>query len=559
MTDGSPTNNPAVRPPARLMRHAPAALLSAAALLQLGFFSRHVDAPVFFRDEANDVFTSGARGVALLRHFMADWDPYAWILALRAWTALFGASEMAARGLCAAALLAALFLFHRFASRWFGDPLQGAAAAVLVGLGAPMMHTAIGYARPYALSLLSSVWMLDRTLALLRRPDRIRYVLFAVAAACFGNIQPVNYGLAAGLAAWIGWARLSRGVRSGSNWRAALFPILLMGLTAAPSLIQAIRFGRSETGLDAVDAAFLGPGYFARVALEWTASLFPLAQALIFYNFDDDPVGWAQALRPGSGAWPALLVAFLWGVTGFHWLARRDRRDVAHYWIPILFLILAPLAVLGWGSTRVDRLATPVRAFAAYGPGLALMLVMAARNCRPALWALALLTISRSAAALLFLQDEPVGRRSDAREAAAWMADVRADDVVLVANPALGPSFHYYYRGPAREVVLPYDGPVLYWNDLQLWKDLQRADIGPRAAARVAQAAEEGRRIWWIWGGVAMETSPDEWHPYYAPAAYRAVRAELAGRYRLVRSGRFESTGEPYRVELHEPAGEVPP
>lgn len=182
------------------------------------------------------------------------------------------------------------------------------------------------------------------------------------------------------------------------------------------------------------------------------------------------------------------------------------------------------------------------------------MLVLMLGRCRPLLWTVLFITILQSASVLLFYQDEEPGMKSDAKAAAAWMQpQVNEDDVILLANPAIGPSFHYYFNGAGREVALPFDGPVLYWNDIQLWKDLNRPGLDEEAEARVAAAFHEGRRVWFVWGGGLMDESSASWHPYFAPRSFEGARRAFHRYFNAITGESFEQTTEQFHVELYEP------
>jgi hypothetical protein len=167
------------------------------------------------------------------------------------------------------------------------------------------------------------------------------------------------------------------------------------------------------------------------------------------------------------------------------------------------------------------------------------------------------LTVARTAAALAFFQEGHPGLRSDARAAAEWVASMAAsEDIVLLANPAIGPSFHYYYHGPGREIALPYTGPVLYWNDIRLWKDLNRPGLQEEAAALVRKSKDEHRRVWLIWGGVSLSQPTEYWQPFYAPRSFAGARAVLEEQFRLERSNTFNTTQEPFAILLYAPVTE---
>ena len=76
---------------------------------------------------------------------------------------------------------------------------------------------------------------------------------------------------------------------------------------------------------------------------------------------------------------------------------------------------------------------------------------------------------------------------------------------------------------------------------------------------QVAEAAAAGRRVWWVWGGEELADDPSEWHPYYAPRIYTAVREVLTQYFDEVKSARFDRTIEPYRVELYAPRAVTSP
>lgn len=529
------------------------AALAVVLLLQISYFIRHVRDGVLYRDEANDVFTANLPWSELVRFFCSDWDPYVWIITLRLWTGIWGTSEIAARSLPAVAFCAATLIFFRIARRLFGDREEAIAATTIFGLAPPMLTNAIGYARPYALALLTTVWMLDRLMAVLERPSTTRLVFLGLSALAFGNIQPVNYGVAPAFVAWSIWASFATNRDRVERLRLGISVPAIIGVAALPSLVQSLRFGAAETGMAALSPEQFGIVYLIKILWSWTNASVPAIGVFLMYAFDDNPADWLHRVFAKELWWPALLgiVPILWGLS--HWVRHICQNVPRSIVLPALLMLILPLIILSFGSLKVERLTTPLRAYSAFGPGLAILMAVLMIRLPFLLSAVSVLSIARASAALLFLWDEPIGKRSDARDAVAWISDLMESDLVLVANPALGPSFHYYSRGSFREIVLPYEGPVLFWNDLQLWKDVKSGTAAKRVEEILFRAADQNRRVWWIWGGVDLAEPPERWAPFYLPDAYQAAQRTFRERFLLKRSAAFNQTLEPFHIELYSP------
>lgn len=522
--------------------------------LQALYFATHVRAPVLYRDEANDYFTATASWPDLARQFVSDWDPYVSMLAERAWVAVFGGSEFALRGLSCASFMLATFLMFRLARGWFRDEWAAAAAATFFGTAGPMLSLSIGYARPYAMASLTSVWVFLRLRAYLEQPDARRLAWFALAAVCFGNMVPGNYAFAAALVAWGGVRMIGMPAPRGRDvWARHLVVIpAVLGLAALPSMVQALRFASVETGMSAASTEHFGLGYFAATAYRMLISLFGPLHAATFYATDDNPGGWMRGLAAGRGWLAPALLAPLLVVMLRPWLRDLRQRGETRRVLEALLLFAVPIVLLTLGSFRIERLVAPHRAHAAMAIGACLLVVGMLRGSRALVMTCIALVLLRTAAAWTFHGDRWAGRRSDARDAAEAIASqAGAGDLVVLSNPAIGPTFHYYYRGPGPEIALPYDHPVLYWNDIQLWRDLHDEDLLARTLARLEQALAAGERVWFVLGGVKPDFPIERWEPYYAPAAVKACREIFAARSRLATNMTFATTAEPYQVELY--------
>lgn len=536
-------------------------LLLAVLVLQSLYFLSHARDASLHRDEASDYFIAISSWPELVHQFATDWDPYVFLLAQRFWLALVGHSPQHVRSLSWLSLMLATVVMFRVARRWFGNERDAGAAAVFFGCAHPMLTVAVGYARPYTMALLTGLWCFDRLQLYLDRPDRRRAAWLFVAALCFGNIQPVNYALAAAISLWLGWRIVRRSIADWRAlwWREGLLPVLVLAVAAAPSLVQALRFAASETGMAAVPAEALSISYLSRVMYGGLLTIFSLLPQVLQYAADDNISGWLRALPAGRGWWCLVVVlpVLAWACAAW-WRALGALRARSQL-LECLILSAVPLLLLGLGSFVIDRLAIPFRSYSATALGLCLLLTGLLRAFPAVLSLAVVLVLLRAAAVWTFFNLGSPGRWSDARDAAAFMTgQEQPTDLVVLANPALGPSFHYAHGGTPAEVALPYEHPVRYWNDIQLWRDLTTPGFEKPALQRVADALAAGRRVWFVWGGGSLDAPPEAWHPYFAPAAYRAARTLLDERARMVTNAWFERTGDPYRVELHEPREKSP-
>jgi len=522
--------------------------------VQYGFYRIHITDAVLYRDEANDCFTARETWGALIHLFTTDWDPYAWIIGLKFWTWIFGTSEAALRGLCLFSLMCSTVVMFKLFRRWGGDSGSAFAAASLLGLGTPMLLVSVGYARPYALSLLFSVVILERYFAVRESPSRFNFVMFGIAALLFGNIQPVNYALAAAL--------VVVSLMDAFSYRDQKIPLIrhlfilpgIMGLLALPSLIQSFRFSAIDTGLPGAGGNMPLPVWIGVVAYRSLTSVIPLGHTLLQYATDEHPAGIINALinRPGNAASLAWLLSA--AATGIFLFISVKKHAVNRRMLEAMVLMTIPLVLLALGSMKIDRISVPYRSYAAMAPGMIMLLVLVLRNSRPILWAVVILAVLRSSSMLIFDQYERPGIKSDIKEAMVWMSpQVEETDLILLANPAIGPTFHYYSEYAGREIVLPYQGPVLYWNDIQLWKDLNRPELDREAENLITTASLQNKRVWFVWGGAHLDESTSTWHPYYAPHSYDGARRALHRYFMNAASASFERTAEPFHIELHIP------
>lgn len=529
-------------------------MLLATLLIQYGFYRVHITDAVLYRDEANDCFTARESWVALFHLFITDWDPYAWIICLKFWTWIFGTSEAALRGLCLFSLMGSSIIMYKLIRRWGENTGTAFAAASLIGLGAPMLLVSVGYARPYALSLLFSVTMLERYFAVREIPSRFNFATFAIAALLFGNIQPVNYAIAAALVA----ISILDAYSKRNQWKIMIRHLVIIpgivGLLAIPSLVQSFRFGAVDTGLPGAGAEMPLPVWVGVVMYRSFTAVLPLSHTLLQYATDENPAGLVSSLISQPGSFTSLVWLLATVATGMFLFVSFRNQIANRRLFEAAILMTIPLVLLALGSMKIDRISVPFRSYAAMAPGIVMLLVLLLRNYRPLLWAVVALAVLRSSSMLIFDQEERPGIKSDVKEAVAWMSpQVEESDLIILANPALGPTFHYYSEYAGREIVLPYQGPILYWNDIQLWKDLNSPENDREAESLVTSASLQNKRVWFIWGGAHLNEATSSWHPYYAPRSYEGARRGLHSYFINEASATFDKTAEPFHVELHVP------
>jgi hypothetical protein len=529
-------------------------------VLQFRYYTLSLVDPVLARDEANDVLTVRQSWSGLWNHFVTDWVPFVYLLALRGWTALAGDGERAIRLLSFLCVLAADLLLLRGFARWFKDPWAALCATMLVGLSPVVLrYPVIDFARPYAMALFTAAFAFERFVALVEAPSRRRWFGFGVAALLMCNIQPVNLGFGAALAlAWV-ILRVNRdSFRARPGWLDLLSAPLVLLASALPTVIQALRF-REGQGDDRVAEALWGPVHYVRFALRSLAEVFPFTPAVVGYAFDDNLPGGLRDLLLGTPWEMRLLILVVLAAALWAWSRRAVAGDgrrtlgaLALFGVPVLFL-----ATAGFFNARM---VVPWKSFSGVSLGAALLLVTLLFRWRVLVIALALLTVLRVASGYPEFAAGKNGKRSDARETVAFITErEQPDDLVVLSNLAMSPLFSYYYKGACRQVHHPYDGPLAFWHATRLWKDLAEPWRVERTVGIIREAGSAGRRVWFVAGAIPIDyLPPEEWGRWYSPDAFVACREALEQDFELVESQAFTTTLEPFYVFLYQPRPPVP-
>jgi len=505
---------------------------------------------VFWRDEAQHLQLALERPSKLLSHLMSEWEPYAYIVALRWWCNLFGVSEASARSLSWVSVMAATVLMYRGARRWFGRRETALAAAVVLGSSPMVLERILNVVKPYGFALFASALAFERLTCLESRRTWGVWLGFAGASFLMLNTQPVNFAWAAALGTI--WFIRRSSVRGGLRGlvRAAQVPVVFAAC-AIPTLVQGLRFAGAETGCSRLSPADLTMGFMAKFGLKIFAALSPIGYYGLYHSLDDyigESFGALLSLPP------ELLVILLLVMAGLVAAAlrlawRRCGRAVAD----TLLLVVITTGLLALAGLVNARMVWVWKCFSAAGIAFSLALAMLPAGSRGLTWALIGMTLLRAAIGLPAYGAVHSGKSSDARDAAVFIASrARPSDLIVLANTALSPAFSYYYHGPGRQIHHPYDHAIKYYDMMSMYTYQGEEWRAQRTAAIMRRAAREGRRVWFVEGGTPP---PLPKHRWYSTADLPLFEKTLAEYFIPGAERDFAATEEPFHVFLYIPAG----
>jgi hypothetical protein len=448
-----------------------------------------IDNQSYWNDEGNSLGLAG-RGVAtIVRSAAADIHPPGYYLALKAWAAVAGNSELALRGFAALAGLVLVALLYRLGQLYFG-PGAGVLAA-LAGAFNPFLIYYSQEARMYALLamwaaasfLLFSLWLRssrppgpplgDRRLGLayslvtaagLFTHYAFGFVLLAQNVAALGGLlahrgsrplraaAPTRPAWQQRFAAWLGWQALA----------------LLVYLPWLPTAYRQLSHWPAAREFQPVGAALLDLGrtlVFGRT-LPVEAALVGLAGAALLLLLGLRRRG--QTITPLL--WLLLPAAF---TLGLGLLSEAFAKFLVVAAPAVCLLLGQGLAAVPTGARTASGLLQRLR------QGAALLLWLAALGAYAA----------GTYASLNNLYFNPAYFRDDYRGIAAYVASLaRPGDAVITIAPNQVEAFGYYHRAGAPVYPLPHSRPldpaeteaalaeiiqrhtrlfVLYWGDAQ--------------------------------------------------------------------------------------------
>ena len=416
-----------------------------------------------WRDEVNSVATASASSVAeLWRLLEFESFPALWLVTLRGWMAVAGATDGALRLWGAAgllALVAAIWLAPR-RSQTHGIPLVGLALfavnADALAWGATVRAWSVGA----ALAIVAWIAMRD----LVTRTSRRSIVLAVI--ACVAASQ-TTYQNAVFVAAFAGAASLSLW-RDGSS-RRALIPPAVAAVSAASLLIYAPALVRRAAWIDVSQQPINLAQLLARLGEVLSASG-PVAAAT-----------WGLALiaallvalpRRGPDGYVALSLVFsISGLLTFYLIFGYPTQQ--WYYLALLAIMAVAIdAALAIPTETVWRAARVAVAGAVVATSLGRALT---RSADP------------------FTNIDVVGTRLS--------RDAGPSDLVI-ANPwYLGVSLHRYYTGAARVRAVPSSVDTRVHRFDLVKVAMQNNDPMRSLLGEIQQTLESGHRVWVV-GGV---------------------------------------------------------
>jgi mannosyltransferase len=415
-----------------------AAAVATLLALTLALRLYRIGAPSLWADEGNSVALAGRPFAVIAANAALDIHPPLYYFTLRLWTAVFGVSESALRGLSVAwsmVLAGAVYLL--------GRRLYGRAGALLALLFAAVSPFQIYYAQEARMYMMMAAlaalcayagWRLTEGEAGAARPDMAALYVLAAAAGLYTHYFFPAVLLTLNLVFLAAWLERSRRWPALGRWAAMQAIAVLLYLPWLP--IGVSRLGAWPAGAVQPDAlSWLGQAWR-------TLCLGPAAKQL-----------W-----PALGFVPALIAGL--------WPARRRDETWAAWLLPFLGWLL-PLAVMGAAGLYSE---SRLKFLLAGSPFLALSLARVGRRIdhlrdwlglRGALaGAVCLAVVLPSAGALARYYGEPAAGRDDYRGMVGYIAAIgRPGDAIILNAPGQWDVFSYYYRGDWPVYRLPESRP----------------------------------------------------------------------------------------------------
>lgn len=534
-------------------------------LVQFYYFIAATDDPVFWRDEAAIVSISTDTWSSMLRLFADEWKCYAHQIVLRGWLDVFGVSEVSARALSAVAAAGAMILMFLGSKRWLGHRDGALLSATLLATGPLFLRQIQGSVQPYAFALLTAVWAFERFTRLVERRRRGNWIWMGVALFLQMNTQPVNY--AAALALALVWMRIEickSGSRPQRCKNALKLPMLAL-IASIPTTLQTIRFLGVETGMGRVHAGVIGPAYLLKQVMVFFESVCPFLYSVSYFALDDYVSGGIRALL-FQVPWVLRLVIVGAGAVLLFVTVRKAKLPAKGRALDTAMLGFVPLFFLGLAGLASDRMVIPAKSFSAYAPGICLVVGYLLMSYRPLVWTVAGIVFLRAAVGIPAYTHSATGKFSNGKEAAQHiLSEQMDDDLIVLANTTLSPTFSYYYQGHLQQIHHPYDHPIRYYHMARMYTHQGEKWRLDENLETIEEAAKARRRVWFIEGGTPPPLPQHRWFSGEDLPAFRKV----LGKY-FVQEGAwsFADTSEPYEVTLHVPktgiqqeeahAGELP-
>ncbi len=503
---------------------------------------------VIWRDEAHAINLAASGLGEFLQFFAYVEHQTAYLVILRLWTFLFGTGAVAASALSLLSVWAAAWLLRTLLCRLWGDTRAADFAAALLLL-APMLLQYNAFAiRPYAFSLFANLVVAHATVSALRRPTFLSWFWLFASMVLSANAQPVNLAFCGACSLAFLAASLQRGPALRvvtSIARGSVHGALLL-LAALPMATQSLRFSRAMAGVEPrLEGGAISLWTFVKFLRASFESVFAPAQPLIDYLFGGDPGQVARALA-GMPWVAAALAAALLGML----LVLRIRFDRRMAVCAALLLVSASL--LTAASAFHVRMIDPGRTLSVMAPLLLAMLARPLARHPAAGQALLLLILLQTWMFFPGLMARKPGHMSDGRDAAAFIYEqAQPEDLIVLANPQLSPTFSYYYDGPQEQRHHPYAGPLRYWDMVGLGREATDSRRIGETVEVIHHALETSRRVWLVTSG---SPAPEPGRYWYCPDALPLLESAVAAYGNPSSAWHGSSRIEPFHAMLYTPA-----
>lgn len=488
-----------------------ATALALAAIL-VSYFMVLIDAPVLWRDEANNLAESRIEWRNFLSVNAFSTNGFSYAIILRFWSTLFGLSEISIRALSFLAVLISTTIIYRL-GRTLGLPNYNALACVALSVLTPLtLQFYLGQVRPYAMIYPFAALTILLAFRVGESWNTNRVVRYALSLALLMNLLPSCIALGSACSCLIAFNIF----KDDQPIPKKLIRLLIIGtittISSCPILIQSYLFSHADTGYQAITSHASVIRALCKYIWEVSAQLLPVLPMIAEYALDDNVPYYLRKwlVWPGAIASAYLLVQLLRPASNSQYSPRLATPQVA-------LLAVATTGILLAGALFDIRMLTAIKTLPVVTIPIIMLFALITSHQPSWILVFAIVAGCRAWTASTHLHGASNGEFSDALRAAVFIQNHSSEsDLIVLANPQLAPAFSYYFKGNNEQIHHPYPGPQPHWefrHQAALAQDPSRVD---HTLARMKQALESNHRVWFVHSGHPV---PDGRSWWYCPEA----------------------------------------
>lgn len=505
-----------------------------------------VDSPVLWRDEANNLAESRLPWDRFFHVNIYDTNGFTYAFLLRTWSVIFGTSELAIRGMSFLAIALTPFMVFCLCRQIGLSRAISFASGSLCVLTPFSWQFYLGQARPYALIYPIAAWTITSALRLDSNWNMKAFVKYSVSLTALINLLPSCLALGAGCSSLVIINTIRSGITAAAKVRNILLIFFITLCASAPALTQSFLFSKADSGYDAISSPSVIAEAVTKYCWDILRQLLPLIPMAAEYAFDDNLPFYALQWM----AWPAAaLVAYFL----FKLLTPLSASHDDYLTTIISFIVL--LLIMGFaliaGACFDIRMLTSIKTLPVVT--IPIIILFSLITWRQPSWIIlfAIMAACRSWTASISLHDTSNGEFSDARRSALFISEnSKKDDLIVLANPQLAPTFSYYFKGLNEQIHHPYQGSQPHWEFQHQARLAQDASRTQSTLTRMRSALDENRRIWFIHSGIPV---PDGRSWWYCPDALPLFIDFLNHNAKPIMFLDATSANEPFWVTLYTP------